>query len=529
MLCYTLLLQSICHCKKQNDSVQKKSMFVVKTNASLQKNPWQWQNRGYRLPWRFPVCDESVARSRSCESNDPYEVKRCHCMKSLRNILCPSYGGERDKFDTNWIVQLTCQVPCTPSKVTWIQWPLWGEKVSLHEKLKEHLVLKLWWWTGQVCYKLNCTAHLSSATPPKVTWIQWPIWGEKVSLHVHEKLKEHLVLKLWWWTGQVCYKLNCTTHLSSATPSKVTWIQWPLWGEKVSLHEKLKEHLVLRLWWWTGQVCYKLNCTTHLSSATPPKVTWIQWPLWGEIVSLHEKLKEHLVLNLWWWTRQVCYKLNVQLTCQVPRPPRSRESNDPFEEKRCHYMKSLRNILSSGYGGERGKCATNWIVQLTCQVPRPPRSRESNDPFEVKRCHCMKSLRNILSSSYVVNGASVLQIECTTHLSSATPPKVTWIQWPLWGEKVSLHEKLKEHLVLRLWWWMRPVCYKLNCTTHLSSATPSKVTWIQWPLWGEKVSLHEKLKEHLVLKLWWWTGQVCYKLNCTTHLSSATPSKVTWI
>ena len=48
-----------------------------------------------------------------------------------------------------------------------------------------------------------------------------------------------------------------------------------------------------------------------------------------------------------------------------------------------------------------------------------------------------------------------------------------------------------------------------------------KVTWIQWPLRGEKVSLHETLKEHLVPKLWWWTGQVCYKLNCTTHLSSA--------
>ena len=45
-------------------------------------------------------------------------------------------------------------------------------------------------------------------------------------------------------------------------------------------------------------------------------------------------------------------------------------------------MKSLRNILSSSYGGERDKCASNQIVQHTCQVPRPPRSRESNDPFE---------------------------------------------------------------------------------------------------------------------------------------------------
>ena len=250
---------------------------------------------------------------------------------------------------------------------------------------------------GASVLQIECTTHLSSATPPKVTWIQWPFWGEKVSLH--EKLKEHLVLKLWWWTGQVCFKLNCTTHLSSATPSKVTWIQWPLWGEKVSLHEQLKEHLVLKLWWWTGQVLLQIECTTHLSSATPSKVTWIQWPLWGEKVSLHEKLKEHLVLKLWWWTGQVCFKLN----CTTHLCHALQGHVNPMahvEVKRCHYMKSLRNILSSSYGGERGKCATNWIVQLNCQVPRHPRSRESNDPFEVKRCHYMKSLRNILSSSY---------------------------------------------------------------------------------------------------------------------------------
>ena len=157
------------------------------------------------------------------------------------------------------------------------------------------------------------------------------------------------------WTGVIDF--HGDSQCVMRVLLKVTWIQWPLWGEKVSLHEKLKEHLVPKLWWWTGQVCYKLNCTTYLSNATPSKVTWIQWPLWGEKVSLHvhEKLKEHLVLTLCWWTGQVCYKLNVQLTCQVPRPPRSRESNDPFEEKRCHYMymKSLRNILSSSYGGER--------------------------------------------------------------------------------------------------------------------------------------------------------------------------------
>ena len=358
--------------------------------------------------------------------------------------------------------------------------------------------------------------------------------------------------------GASVLQIECTTHLSGATPSKVTWIQWPLWGEKVSLHEKLKEHLVLKLWWWTGQVCYKLNRTTHLSSATPSKVTWIQWPLWGEKVSLHEKLKEHLVLKSWWWTGQVCYKLNVQLTCQVPCPPRSRESNDPFEEKRCHYMKSLRNILSSSYGGERGKCATNriirltcqvprpprsresneekrchcmkslrnilssgergkcgtnWIVQLTCQVPRPPRSRESNDPFEEKRCHYVKSLRNILSSSYGGERG-----KCATnwiiHLSSATPSKVTWIQWLLWSEKVSCHcmkslrtiRSSNRASVLQIELYYSPVkCHHVNLMTQ--------------------GVLHGKSKEHLVCNLLWcmaWqaVNSTCLFNSSVVHYSS---------
>ena len=60
-VCVFICMQSINQSKSIN-SVQKKSMFVVKTNATLQKNPWLRQNRGYRLPWRFPVCDESVAQ-----------------------------------------------------------------------------------------------------------------------------------------------------------------------------------------------------------------------------------------------------------------------------------------------------------------------------------------------------------------------------------------------------------------------------------------------------------------------------------
>ena len=34
-------------------------------------------------------CVVRVLLKVTCESNDPYEVKRCHCMKLLRNISCP--------------------------------------------------------------------------------------------------------------------------------------------------------------------------------------------------------------------------------------------------------------------------------------------------------------------------------------------------------------------------------------------------------------------------------------------------------
>ena len=141
---------------------------------------------------------------------------------------------------------------------------------------------------------------------------------------------------------------------------------------------------------------------------------------------------------------------NSPVKCHA-RPPRSRESNDPFEVKRCHYMKSLRNILSSSCSGERGKCATNWIAQLTCQVPRPPRSRESNDPFEVKRCHCMKSLRNILFSSYGGERG-----KCATNWMYNSPVKCHALQGHVnpmtlmkWKGVTSLHEKLKDHQVLK--------------------------------------------------------------------------------
>ena len=96
----------------------------------------------------------------------------------------------------------------------------------------------------------------------------------------------------------------------------------------------------------------------------------------------------------------MCYKWNVQLTCQVPRPPRSRESNDPFEEKRCHYMKSLRNILSSSYGGERTSVLQIELHNSPVKCHAPQGHVNPMTPIEEKRCHYMKSLRNISSSSY---------------------------------------------------------------------------------------------------------------------------------
>ena len=55
-------------------------------------------------------------------------------------------------------------------------------------------------------------------------------------------------------------------------------------------------------------------------------------------MSLHEKLKEHLVLKL---SGERASVLQIELyTCQVPRPPRSRESNDSYEVKRCHVIRS---------------------------------------------------------------------------------------------------------------------------------------------------------------------------------------------
>ena len=184
---------------------------------------------------------------------------------------------------------------------------------------------------GASVLQIELHTHLSSATPPKVTWIQWPLWGEKVSLHVHEKLKEHLVLKFHGGErGKCATQVHHWSHYSSITtlhkyttghttlPSPPTQVHhWPrlLQGHHVNhnvhhfeghSHSSMNRPTQVHYWpqlLWSITTLLQIECTTHLSSATPP--------------------------------------------------PRSRESNEPFEEKRCHYMKSLRNILFSSDGCER--------------------------------------------------------------------------------------------------------------------------------------------------------------------------------
>ena len=246
--------------------------------------------------YNSPVkCHARPPRSR--ESNDPFKEKRCHYMymKSLRNILSSSYGGERGKCATNWIAQLTCQVP-RPPRSRESNDPFEVKRCHYMKSLRNILSSSYGGERGKCATNWSVQLTCQVPRPPRSRESNDPFEVKR------------------------CHCMKSLRNILSSSYG----------GERG-------------------------KCATN----------WI-----------------------------------AQLTCQVPHPPRSRESNDPFEVKRCHYMKSLRNILSSSYGGEWGKCATNWIAQLTCQVPRPPRSRESNDPFEVKRCHYMKSLRNILSSSY---------------------------------------------------------------------------------------------------------------------------------
>ena len=83
-------------------------------------------------------------------------------------------------------------------------------------------------------------------------------------------------------------------------------------------------------------------------------------------------------------------------------------------------MKSLSTYCPQRLVVITCKCAIYSMVQLTFQVPRPPKSHDSNDLIKVERSQSMKSFRDILSST---SGGDYLpvynKLNCTTHLSSA--------------------------------------------------------------------------------------------------------------
>ena len=116
------------------------------------------------------------------------------------------------------------------------------------------------------------------------------------------------------------------------------------------------------------------------------------------------------------------------------------------------------------------------MVQLTFQVPRPSKSRDSNDPIKVERSQSMKSFRDILSSRSVGDYAQVCNtlINGTTHLSSATPTKVTDSNDPIKVERSQSMKSFRDILSSKSGGDYMPVYNKLNCTTHLSSAKTTR-------------------------------------------------------
>ena len=89
-------------------------------------------------------------------------------------------------------------------------------------------------------------------------------------------------------------------------------------------------------------------------------------------------------------------------------------------------MKSFWDILSSTSGGDYVPVCNTLNGATTFQVPRPPKSRDSNDPIKVERSQSMKSFRDILSSTSGGDYVPVCNtLNGATHLSSATPTKVT--------------------------------------------------------------------------------------------------------
>ena len=164
-------------------------------------------------------------------------------MKSLRNILSSYYGGEQGKCLTTLLFHHH------PTQVHY--WPHCSSITTLHK---------------------YTTGHTTLPSPP---YTSTPLATLLFHHHPHKYTTGH-ASSITTYTST-----PLATLLFHHRPTQVHY--WPHYSSITTL--------------------LQIECTTHLSSATPP--------------------------------------------------PRSRESNEPFEEKRCHYMKSLRNILFSSDGCER--------------------------------------------------------------------------------------------------------------------------------------------------------------------------------
>ena len=141
----------------------------------------------------------------------------------------------------------------------------------------------------------------------------------------------------------------------------------------------------------------------------------------------HEKLKHILSSRSGGDYVQVCNTLNG--TTHLIKYHAHQSHVTPMTPSRLKGLKAgkaLGTYCPQGLVVITCKCAIHAMVQLTFQVPRPPKPHDSNDPIKVERSQSMKSFRDILSSR---SGGDYVQVcnilNGTTHLSSATPTKVT--------------------------------------------------------------------------------------------------------
>ena len=262
---------------------------------------------------------------RSRESNDPFEVKWCHYMKSLRNILSSSYGGERGKC------LATLLFHHHPTQVHY--WPHCSSITTLHKYTTGHTTLPSPSYTSTPLATLlfhhhPTQVHHGHTTLPSPPYTSTPLatllvhhhptqvhpWPHYSSITtLHKYTTGHTTLPSPPYTSTPLVKLLFHHH-----PTQVH--HWSHYSSITTLHKYTTGHTTLPSPPYTSTPLVKLLFHHH-----PTQVH--HWSHYSSITTLHKYTTGHTTLP-----SPPCYKLNVQLTCQVPRPPRSRDSNDPFEE-----------------------------------------------------------------------------------------------------------------------------------------------------------------------------------------------------